>query len=115
MYQETGAPEGSHVTLGSAPCFGLPHAGEQRVEAHAEDDHVFAAGARHGSHLARDAPVCELSWPERLLEDVGEYLRTHSRRRFMAAPYPMKFGGARQSRLFCRIHAHIPAQTPGAP
>jgi hypothetical protein len=56
-----------------------------------------------------------LSWPERLLEDFGEHLRTHSRRRFITAPYPMNFGGARQRRLFCEIYAHLPAQAPGAP
>jgi hypothetical protein len=113
VLKQSGSTERCSIILESRPRLSLSHAREQRVDAHAEDDQVFGAEVSHGSYpRARDAPGHELS---RLLGDIGEYLRTHSRRRFMAAPYPMNFGGARQSRLFCEIHAQIPAQAPGAP
>jgi hypothetical protein len=116
VLEQSGATDRCSIILESRPRLSLSHAREQRIHAHAEDDQVFGAEVSHGSYRrAQDAPGHEQSRHGRFLEDIGEYLRTHSRRGFMAAPYPMNFGGARQSRLFCEIHAHIPAQAPGAP
>src|SRR5690606_5577202 len=43
------APKRCIVSAYSPPRLGLPHAFEQRVDAHADDDHVLRGDAVHGS------------------------------------------------------------------